>query len=158
MPAIYQQAISYAQAPGLDMVEGDYEDPGQLELNWMFAHADRTAARLSAYRQVCRQVGRELGVTPSFMPKPTTGMMGNGCHHNVSLWTTGEEPANVLAEPSTWRSRCGPGIAGGLAVSKSRPALLGALGEALTLGKADGRLAKAWQDWLPGFVYPFTLE
>jgi glutamine synthetase len=26
-------------------------------------------------------------------------MMGNGCHHNVSLWTTGDSPANVLAEP-----------------------------------------------------------
>jgi glutamine synthetase len=96
---IYQKVIGYAQALGLDMIEGDYEDPGQLELNWMFDHANLTADRLIAYRQVCRQVGRELGVTPSFMPKPATGMMGNGCHHNVSLWTTGDSPANVLAEP-----------------------------------------------------------
>ena len=101
---IYQKVIGYAQELGLDMIEGDYEDPGQLELNWMFDHANLTADRLITYRQVCRQVGRELGVTPSFMPKPATGMMGNGCHHNVSLWTTGTAPAstgqvNVLAEP-----------------------------------------------------------
>ena len=100
---VYQKVISYAQALGLDMIEGDYEDPGQLELNWLFDRADLTADRLVTYRQVCRQVGRELGVTPSFMPKPATGMMGNGCHHNVSLWTVpapgGDHPVNVLEEP-----------------------------------------------------------
>ena len=93
---IYQKVISYGRALGLDMIEGDYEDPGQLELNWMFDHADATADRLIVYRQICRQVARELGVTASFMPKPATGMMGNGCHHNLSLWR-GEE--NVLADP-----------------------------------------------------------
>jgi len=78
------------------MIEGDYEDPGQLELNWMFDHADLTADRLVVYRQICKQVARELGLVASFMPKPATGMMGNGCHHNVSFWRDG---VNVLAEP-----------------------------------------------------------
>ena len=96
MRPIYQKLINYSQALGLDMIEGDYEDPGQLELNWMFDHADKTADRLVVYRQVCRQVAREFGVTASFMPKPATGMMGNGCHHNVSLW---RDDVNVLAEP-----------------------------------------------------------
>lgn len=93
---IFQQVIRYAQAMGLDMIEGDYEDPGQLELNWMFDHADVTADRLTTYRQICRQVAREFGVKASFMAKPATGMMGNGCHHNLSLWR-GDE--NVLVEP-----------------------------------------------------------
>ena len=93
---IYQRVITYGQALGLDMIEGDYEDPGQLELNWMYDHADRTADRLITYRQICKQVARELGVQASFMPKPATGMMGNGCHHNFSLWRDGE---NVLADP-----------------------------------------------------------
>lgn len=93
---IYKKVIAYARALGFDMIEGDYEDPGQLELNWMFDHADRTADRLVVYRQICRQAARELGVTASFMPKPATGMMGNGCHHNVSLWRGGQ---NVLADP-----------------------------------------------------------
>ncbi len=100
---VYQKVISYAQALGLDMIEGDYEDPGQLELNWLFDRANLTADRLVTYRQVCRQVGRELGVTPSFMPKPAAGMMGNGCHHNVSLWTVpaedGARGVNILEEP-----------------------------------------------------------
>jgi glutamine synthetase len=96
MRPVYQRVIRYAQALGLDMIEGDYEDPGQLELNWMFDHADLTADRLVAYRQVCKQVARELGLVASFMPKPATGMMGNGCHHNVSLW---RDDVNILAEP-----------------------------------------------------------
>ena len=31
---------------GLDMIEGDYEDPGQLELNWLYDRAELTADRL----------------------------------------------------------------------------------------------------------------
>lgn len=93
---IYKSVITYARALGLDMIEGDYEDPGQIELNWMYDGAASTADRLTTYRMICRQVAREHGVKASFMPKPTTGAMGNGCHHNFSLWR-GEE--NVLAEP-----------------------------------------------------------
>lgn len=95
---IYQKVIEYGQALGLDMIEGDYEDPGQLELNWMFDHADRTADRLVVHRQICRQVARELGVSVSFMPKPADHRKGNGCHHNLSLWR-GQD--NVLADPRT---------------------------------------------------------
>ena len=55
---IYQKVIKYAQAMGLDMIEGDYEDEGQIELNWMYDHADLTADRLVTYRQICKQVAR----------------------------------------------------------------------------------------------------
>lgn len=83
----------YAEAMGLDMIQGDHEDaPGQLELNWQFDRAERTADRLTTYRQICRQVGRELGAFPCFMPKPFMGVSANGCHHNISLWN-GEENA-----------------------------------------------------------------
>jgi glutamine synthetase len=36
MRPIYKRVMEYAISMGLDMIEGDYEDPGQLELNWMF--------------------------------------------------------------------------------------------------------------------------
>jgi glutamine synthetase len=93
---IVKKVMSYAQAMGLDMIEGDYEDEFQVELNFMYDVADLTADRLVTYRQVCKQVARELGIEASFMPKPATGMMGNGCHHNFSLWRDG---VNVLEEP-----------------------------------------------------------
>jgi glutamine synthetase len=84
---IIHRVIEYSTAMGLDMIQGDHEDaPGQLELNWQFDRAELTADRLTTYRQICKQVGREFGVFPCFMPKPFTGVSANGCHHNISLW------------------------------------------------------------------------
>src|SRR5712671_6683635 len=89
--AVFMRVIEYSKAMGLDMIQGDHEDaPGQLELNWMFDRAEDTADRLTTYRQICKQVGRELGAYPCFMPKPFMGVSANGCHHNISLWQ-GEE-------------------------------------------------------------------
>lgn len=86
MPAIHK-VIEYGKAMGLDMIQGDHEDaPGQLELNFQFDDADLTADRLTTYRQICKQVGRETNLFPCFMPKPFTGVSANGCHHNISLW------------------------------------------------------------------------
>ena len=90
---IIHKVIEYGQKLGLDMIQGDHEDaPGQIELNFGFDRAEKTADNLSTYRQVCKQVGRELGVFPCFMPKPFMGVSANGCHHNISLWR-GEENA-----------------------------------------------------------------
>lgn len=84
---IIHRVIDYSQAMGLNMIQGDHEDgPGQLELNWEFDRAELTADRLTTYRQICRQVGREFDVFPCFMPKPFMGVSANSCHHNMSLW------------------------------------------------------------------------
>jgi glutamine synthetase len=88
---VIHKVVEYGQALGLDMIQGDHEDaPGQIELNFGFDRAERTADNLSTFRQVCKQVGRELGVFPCFMPKPFMGVSGNGCHHNISLWKEGD--------------------------------------------------------------------
>jgi glutamine synthetase len=88
---VIHRVISYAQQMGLDMIQGDHEDaPGQLELNFQFDKAELIADQLTTYRQICKQVGRELKVFPCFMPKPFMGVSANGCHHNFSLWQ-GEE-------------------------------------------------------------------
>jgi glutamine synthetase len=84
---IIHKVIEYGQAMGLDMIQGDHEDaPGQIELNFNFGRAEQTADNLSTFRQICKQVGRELNVFPCFMPKPFMGVSANGCHHNISLW------------------------------------------------------------------------
>jgi glutamine synthetase len=85
---LIHRVVEYGEAMGLDMIQGDHEDaPGQLELNFNFDRAELTANRLTTYRQICKQVGRELGAFPCFMPKPFMGVSANGCHHNISLWT-----------------------------------------------------------------------
>jgi glutamine synthetase len=84
---IIHKVIEYGQAMGLDMIQGDHEDaPGQIELNFNYDRAEATADNLSTFRQICKQVGREMNVFPCFMPKPFMGVSANGCHHNISLW------------------------------------------------------------------------
>ena len=95
MRPVYKKVYSYSKALGFNMIQGDYEDDGQLELNWEYDRAELTAQRMTVYRQVCKQVARELGLQTSFMPKPSNGKMGNGCHHNLSLWR-GDE--NVIED------------------------------------------------------------
>jgi glutamine synthetase len=110
---LIHKVLEYAGKMGLDMIQGDHEDaPGQLELNFQFDKAERTADRLTTYRQICRQVGRELGAFPCFMPKPFMGVSANGCHHNFSLWR-GEENTFM---PDTDNPRL-PGVTGLRAVA-----------------------------------------
>ena len=95
---IFMRVIEYGRFMGLDMIQGDHEDaPGQLELNWQFDDALRTADRLTTYRQICSAVAREFDVIACFMPKPFMGVSANGCHHNLSLWLEGKEVLNPLS-------------------------------------------------------------
>ncbi len=89
---VFLDAIQWSREMGLDMIQGDHEDaPGQLELNFTFDDAVRTADRLTTYRQICAAVARKHGIIACFMPKPFMGVSANGCHHNVSIWTGGNE-------------------------------------------------------------------
>jgi glutamine synthetase len=93
----FMKVIEYAQMMGLDMIQGDHEDaPGQLELNWMYDDVMRNSDRLTTYRQICAQVAREMGLVACFMSKPFMGVSASGCHHNVSLWSGGEDLVNSL--------------------------------------------------------------
>ena len=90
--------ISHGKAMGLDMSYGDHEDaPGQLELNFRFDRALRTADNITTYRQICTAVAREHGLHASFMPKPFTGVSANGHHHHFTL--VDEAGTNVFHDP-----------------------------------------------------------
>jgi glutamine synthetase len=94
---VYLQVIEYAQAMGLDMIQGDHEDaPGQLELNFTFDDVLRNADRLTTYRQICAQVAREHNIIACFMSKPFMHVSASACHTNISLWRGGEDRANPL--------------------------------------------------------------
>ena len=93
------KVIEYARAMGIDMIQGDHEDaPGQLELNFMFDDALRTADRLTTYRQICAQVAREFDLIACFMSKPFMGVSASGCHYNLSLWRGGEEAVRKFGQ------------------------------------------------------------
>ncbi|MGI9490688.1 MAG: glutamine synthetase family protein [Geminicoccaceae bacterium] len=94
---VFMKVIEYSRAMGLDIIQGDHEDaPGQLELNFSFDDVLRNADRLATYRQICAQVAREHDLIACFMSKPYMGVSASGCHHNISLWSGGEEKINEL--------------------------------------------------------------
>jgi glutamine synthetase len=59
--------------------------PSQFEMNFKFADAVIAADEVQLYKLLARQVASQLGMTASFLPKPVTGVNGNGMHTNLSL-------------------------------------------------------------------------
>ncbi|MCP5096444.1 MAG: glutamine synthetase [Chloroflexi bacterium] len=65
---------------------------GQHELNIRYADALTMADRHVIFKQCCKEVADQLGVSVSFMAKPFSGQAGNSCHIHLSLWQ-GDENA-----------------------------------------------------------------
>ncbi len=126
---IIHKMVEYGQKLGLDMIQGDHEDaPGQIELNFGFDRAERTADNLSTFRQIAKQVGRELGVFPCFMPKPFMGVSANGCHTNISLWRGDEnaflpdtDDVHKPSETASMRSEASSSTSARSPASRPRP-------------------------------------
>jgi len=59
--------------------------PAQFEMNYSYSEAMIGADQVILYKLICRQVADRLGMTASFLPKPVTGVNGNGMHTNMSL-------------------------------------------------------------------------
>lgn len=149
MRPIYKRIEEYADALGFDMIEGDYEDQGQIELNWNFDEVELTADRLVTYRQICSQVAREFGVEASFMPKPYLGSMGNGCHHNISLWDEqGENTFVIDGVQELHMSQVGRWAIGG--ILKHAPGMMLVMASTVNSYKRfwdPGQFAPARADW-----------
>ena len=59
--------------------------PSQFEMNFKYADAVVGADQVQLYKLLARQVASQLDMTASFLPKPVTGVNGNGMHTNMSL-------------------------------------------------------------------------
>ena len=67
--------------------QNDHEDAnGQFEMNWEFDEAMRTADKHSFFKFMTKSVAEKHGFRATFMPKPISGLTGNGCHVHVSVW------------------------------------------------------------------------
>lgn len=80
--------------------------PSQFEMNYSYTEASVAADQILLYKLICRQVAQRLDMTASFLPKPVTGVNGNGMHTNLSVSrgpqnlfysTSGEEGLSDLA-------------------------------------------------------------
>src|SRR6476659_5159326 len=59
--------------------------PSQFEMNYSYSEVNIAADQVNLYKLVCRQVAARLDMTASFLPKPVTGVNGNGMHTNISI-------------------------------------------------------------------------
>jgi glutamine synthetase len=59
--------------------------PSQFEMNYGYTEALIGADQILLYKLICRQVASRLDMTASFLPKPVTGVNGNGMHTNISI-------------------------------------------------------------------------
>lgn len=64
--------------------------PSQFEMNFSYAEVVRAADNVQLYKLLSRQVARNMGLTATFLPKPFTGINGNGMHTNFSLSKDGK--------------------------------------------------------------------
>ena len=62
--------------------------PSQFEMNYNFTEATIAADQVQLYKLLCRQVAHQNNMTASFLPKPVTGVNGNGMHTNMSVTGT----------------------------------------------------------------------
>ena len=54
-------------------------------MNYSYTQALIAADQVQLYKLVCRQVADRMDMTASFLPKPVTGVNGNGMHTNLSV-------------------------------------------------------------------------
>jgi glutamine synthetase len=64
--------------------------PSQFEINYSYAEATAAADQIVLYKLICRQIAYRLDLTACFLPKPITGVNGNGMHTNMSISRGGE--------------------------------------------------------------------
>ena len=72
--------------------------PSQFEMNYSHCEINIAADQIQLYKLLCRQVAQHLDMTASFLPKPMTGVNGNGMHTNLSLARDGK---NLFWDPKS---------------------------------------------------------
>jgi glutamine synthetase len=64
--------------------------PSQFEMNYSYSEVNIAADQVLLYKLLCRQVAARLDMTACFLPKPVTGVNGNGMHTNLSIAVKGK--------------------------------------------------------------------
>jgi glutamine synthetase len=80
--------------------------PSQFEMNYSYTEALIAADQIQLYKLLCRQVAQNMDLTACFLPKPVTGVNGNGMHTNLSLSKNGK---NLFYDPKGEDGLSAPG-------------------------------------------------
>lgn len=87
------------QDVGFDVYQIDHEDAnGQFEINYTYTDAKTSADRITFVRMAGSEIANEMGLTCSFMPKPSSSRTGNGFHYHLSV--TDKDGNNLFNDDS----------------------------------------------------------
>src|SRR3989339_505873 len=64
--------------------------PAQFELNFSYTDALSACDQIQLYKIICRQIADNMGMTATFLPKPTSNINGSGMHMNFSVSRKGK--------------------------------------------------------------------
>ena len=94
---VIAEICDYMLELGWGPYQNDHEDAnGQFEMNWNFDDALITADRHSFFKFMAKSVAEKHGLRATFMPKPFTGLTGNGCHAHISVWDNATGKTNMF--------------------------------------------------------------
>lgn len=95
-----RRAIIYAlEELGLDIEASHHEvAESQHEIDFKYADALETADNVITFKIAAKTIAHDFGLYATFMPKPVTGINGNGMHCNMSLFDL--EGNNVFYDES----------------------------------------------------------
>ena len=97
-----RELIRNMETLGWEPYASDHEDgTAQYELNWKYSDAMTTADRYTFFKMMSSQVAAKHGAIATHMPKPFSGLTGNGSHMHLSLWDT--KGNNAFLDPKDTR-------------------------------------------------------
>lgn len=115
--------------------------PGQHEVDFKYADALDAADNIQTFKLIVKTIARKHGLYATFMPKPISGINGNGMHTNMSLFN---EDGNVFYDE-----------AGELQLSKTAYNFLGGvLAHAANFTAITNPTVNSYKRLTPGFEAP----
>lgn len=115
--------------------------PGQHEVDFKYADALDAADNIQTFKLIVKTIARKHGLYATFMPKPISGIDGNGMHTNMSLFN---EDGNVFYDE-----------AGDLQLSKTAYNFLGGvLAHAANFTAITNPTVNSYKRLTPGFEAP----
>lgn len=118
---------------------------GQHEIDFKYDRALRTADHAVTLRLALKAVAQRNGLHATFMPKPVSGINGNGMHTHQSLWRDGVNVFADASDPYGLSPVAKQFIAGQLAHAKGMSAII-------------APLVNSYKRLVPGYEAPVYLS
>ncbi|WP_373770704.1 type I glutamate--ammonia ligase [Weissella soli] len=139
---VRRKIVLQLEAMGFE-IEAEHHEvaPGQHEVDFKYADALDAADNIQTFKLVVKTIARQYGYYATFLPKPKSGINGNGMHTNMSLF---DETGNAFFDET-----------GDLQLSKTAYNFLGGILDHATAYTAlTNPTVNSYKRLTPGFEAP----